>query len=69
MTPSKLLILAGTVLIIAGLMVGGKSGFPLLGRLPGDIRIDRENFSFYFPIGTCILISALTSLIVWLTRR
>jgi hypothetical protein len=42
---------------------------PLLGKLPGDIRIERENFSFFFPLGTCLLLSLLVSLLFWLFRR
>lgn len=69
MSIGKLLIVTGLVLIAAGLLFtfGGK--IPFLGRLPGDIRIQRENFSFYFPLTTCILISALVSFILWLFRR
>jgi len=69
MPAGKVLILAGLVLVAAGLYLtfGGK--VPWIGRLPGDFRIERENFSFYFPLGTCLLISALLSLILWLFRR
>jgi hypothetical protein len=41
---------------------------PWLGRLPGDIRIERENFCFYFPLVTCLLLSLILSLVVWLIR-
>ena len=41
---------------------------PWLGRLPGDIRIERENFRFYFPLVTCLLLSLILSLVVWLIR-
>ena len=69
MHPGKTLILFGLILVAAGLLwiFGGK--IPLLGKLPGDIRIERENFSFYFPLGTCILISLVVSLLLWLFRR
>jgi hypothetical protein len=40
-----------------------------LGRLPGDLRIERENFSFYFPLTTSILVSLVASLILWWWRR
>ena len=65
----KALIVAGIVLVAAGLLLtfGGKLNF--LGKLPGDFRIERENFSFYFPLGTCLLISLLLSLVVWIFRR
>jgi hypothetical protein len=41
---------------------------PWLGRLPGDIPIERENFRFYFPLVTCLLLSLVLSLVVWLVR-
>ncbi len=65
----KALIISGLLLAGIGLFLtfGGK--FNLLGRLPGDIRIERENFTFFFPLGTCLLISLLLSLILWLFRR
>ena len=65
----KILIVSGLVLLGIGIFisVGGKFGF--LGKLPGDIRVERENFSFYFPLGTCLLISVVLSLILWLFRR
>lgn len=65
---TKLLIGAGVLLIIVGLLwqVGGK--FLNLGRLPGDIVVEKENFRFYFPIVTCIVISVVLSLILGLFR-
>lgn len=69
MPPGKILILLGVVLILAGLFLTYAGRIPLLGKLPGDIRIQRENFSFYFPLASCLLISALVSLIFWLFRR
>jgi hypothetical protein len=64
----RFLIVLGAVLILLGLLMPwlGKLG---LGRLPGDIVIERENFSFYFPITTSILLSLLLSLIFWLLQR
>jgi len=65
----KILILFG--LIIAGIgavvLLGAK--IPFLGRLPGDILIRRKNFTFYFPLATCIIISIILTLIFWLLRR
>ncbi|WP_305042578.1 DUF2905 domain-containing protein [Geoalkalibacter sp.] len=69
MHPGKLLILLGVLLILAGLLYTWGGKIPLLGRLPGDIRLTRDHFSFYFPLGTCILISVLLSLVFWLFRR
>jgi hypothetical protein len=64
----RLLIIGGILLVIAGLAwpVLSRLG---LGRLPGDIAIRGEHGSFYFPIMTCILVSALLSLIFWLAGR
>jgi len=67
--PGKALIFIGLSLVAAGLFFSWGGKIPFLGRLPLDIRIERENFSFYFPIGTCILLSLLLSFILWLFRR
>jgi uncharacterized membrane protein len=67
----RLLIYAGVVLVIAGIVVvlGERVGIRL-GRLPGDIRVEGRRGSFYFPVVTCLLISVILSLISWLfTRR
>jgi hypothetical protein len=66
----KLLMVLGAVLLGVGVFfwLGGK--LPWLGRLPGDIVIKRENFTFYFPLATCIVLSVLLSLLLaWLRRR
>jgi len=65
----KTLIVVGLLLLAVGLFMvfGGKLNF--IGKLPGDIRIERDNFSFFFPLGTCLLISFLLSLIFWIFRR
>ena len=66
----KLLIGIGAALIVVGLLawaLQGKLGW--LGRLPGDIRVEREGFRFYFPVTTMILLSMLLNLIVWAVRR
>jgi len=67
----RLLINAGILLVIVGLVivVGEKLGIRV-GRLPGDIHIEGRRGGFYFPIVTCLLVSAVLSLISWLfTRR
>jgi hypothetical protein len=65
-----MLILAGLVLIAAGVIVTLLAKSPLpLGRLPGDIRIQGKNGAFYFPIVTCLLLSAVFSLVMWIFRR
>jgi hypothetical protein len=69
MTPiSKVLIGSGLILILLGLAwhFGGK--FLPLGKLPGDIAIEKENFRFYFPIATSLLISIIGSLILYLIQ-
>lgn len=65
----KMLMLFGGLLIVIGglLLLGGKA--PWLGRLPGDILIQRDNFTFYFPLATSILLSVLLSLLFMLLRR
>ncbi len=64
----KLLIIAGLVLVAVGVvwMVGERLG---LGRLPGDILIEREGTRIYIPITTSLLISAVLSLVLWLLSR
>ena len=70
MPMGRILILAGLVLIAAGVIVTLLSKSPLpLGRLPGDIRIEGKNGSFYFPIVTCLLLSAVFSLVMWIFKR
>jgi len=68
MSIPKLLIIVGLVLVVAGL------AWPLiarigLGRLPGDIVIERDNFHLYIPIATSLLISVVLGIIVWLLNR
>jgi len=58
----------GVVLIVAGLLWPWLAKLPLF-RLPGDIAIERENFRFYFPITTSIIISLILSLLLWLLRK
>jgi hypothetical protein len=62
------LIAIGLVLVVVGLLWPwlGKLG---LGRLPGDIVIERGAFRFYFPIVTCLIVSVVLSVILWLLRR
>ncbi len=64
----KMLALAGVALIAAGLLLwwGGRLG---LGRLPGDIRVEHGNFRLYLPLATCLLLSAVLTLVLWLLRR
>ncbi len=66
----KFLVVIGLGLAMLGGLIwwNGHSHLPL-GRLPGDIRIDRPNFKFYFPLTTCLLISIVLTLIAWLVRK
>jgi Protein of unknown function (DUF2905) len=65
----KALILLGIALCAlgAGLVAAGR--VPWLGRLPGDIVVRRENFTFVFPLATCLVVSVLLSLVMYLLRR
>lgn len=65
----KTLIIFGTILLIAGLFLTFFHKIPILGKLPGDIYIQKKSFSFYFPLTTSILISLILSLILWLWPR
>jgi hypothetical protein len=65
---ARWLIIAGVVLIVLGL------AWPLLsklglGRLPGDIRVERDGFTFYFPLTTGLIVSIVLSLILWFLRK
>jgi hypothetical protein len=63
----RYLVAIGAMLVVAGIIfsLGGRFG---LGRLPGDITIERENFRFYAPLGTCLLLSLLLTLLLRLFR-
>ena len=65
------LLIFGLVIVGIGLVWVLAPSIPWLGRLPGDIRIEKENFRFYFPLTTCLLLSALlslASLALWVIR-
>ena len=65
---ARFLVLLGLAILAVGLLwpVLSRLG---LGRLPGDIVIRRDNFTFYFPLATCILVSVLLSAVFWLFNR
>lgn len=66
----RTLITLGIVLVLAGLALEFSPRLPFrIGRLPGDIYIQRHNSTFYFPIVTCILLSVVLSLVMWLVNR
>jgi DUF2905 family protein len=63
-----MLLVLGLVIAGVGLVVILAPSIPWLGRLPGDIRIERENFRFYLPLVTCLLLSLVLSLALWVIR-
>jgi Protein of unknown function (DUF2905) len=65
----RLLIVAGAILVLVGVVFLLAPKLPWLGKLPGDLSYQRGNFSVYFPLGTCILISIILTLIMYLFRR
>jgi len=65
----KFLVIAGLVIAGLGVLLLVLPKIPFLGRLPGDIVIRRENFTFYFPLGTSILLSVVLSIILYLLRK
>ncbi len=66
----RVLIGLGVLLLIAGglVLLAGRVGLPL-GRLPGDIAVRGKNYTFYAPIATCVMISILLSLVMWLVNH
>lgn len=64
----RILIILGMAIVLLGVLWPfiAKLG---LGKLPGDIAIERDNFKFYFPLTTCILISVIVTFLIWLFRR
>lgn len=65
----RLLIVLGIGLLVAGLLLSFGGRIPWLGRLPGDIVVERPGFRFYFPLATSILLSLLLTGVLWLLRR
>ncbi|ACK42882.1 MULTISPECIES: DUF2905 domain-containing protein [Dictyoglomus] len=65
----KWLILFGFILILLGLIFVFMDKIPFLGKLPGDIRIERKNFIFYFPLTTSILLSLILTIIINIILR
>lgn len=65
----KMLVLAGLVRAGVGALLWLGPKLPWLGRLPGDLSVERSNFRFYFPMTTCIIVSLLLTLAAWLFRR
>lgn len=65
----KFLIIFGFMIVILGLLLTLAGKISFIGRIPGDIVIERRNFVFYFPLGTSILLSILLSLIFYLLNK
>jgi hypothetical protein len=66
----RIVMIVGIILAIGGALLWRFPGwFGWVGRLPGDISVQKGNFSFYFPLVTCILISVILTLLSWLFRR
>ena len=67
--PAWSLIVIGILIVGIGLVWLVAPSIPWLGKLPGDIVIERENYRFYFPVMTCVLLSLVLSAVIWLVRR
>lgn len=65
----RFLVIVGGILLVLGLVLWLGPKIPWLGKLPGDITYKRDNFTFYFPLGTCILLSVILSLILYFFRK
>jgi hypothetical protein len=69
MIPSQLgkfLVMVGVLIVVVGLLLMAGAKFGHLGRLPGDIAYKGKNVQFYFPVVTCLVLSAVLTLVVWL---
>ena len=67
--PGWTLVVAGVLIAVIGIVWMLAPSIPWLGRMPGDIVIERENFRFYFPVATCVLLSLLLTGIMWFVRH
>lgn len=65
----KLLVVIGVIVALIGVAMWTGIGRGWLGRLPGDINYSRDNFSFHFPLVTCLLFSIVLTVILWLLRK
>lgn len=66
---AKLIIALGIILVIIGVVLLYAKDIPFIGKLPGDIHIEKKNYSFHFPITTCILLSVIISLLFYLFSK
>jgi hypothetical protein len=67
--PGWFLVVVGALIVLVGILWLIGPSIPWLGRLPGDIRVERENFRFYFPLATCLLLSLVLTLVLWLVNK
>ena len=65
----KMLVLMGGLIVLVGIVLMFSDRIPFLGKLPGDISIKRDNFQFYFPITTGIILSLIVSLILFIVSH
>lgn len=65
----KVLVLVGLTIAAVGLLFWIGPKVPWLGRLPGDISIERPNFKFYFPLTTCVILSIAATILLWLIKK
>jgi hypothetical protein len=65
----KVLIILGVIIVLVGLGLVFAHKIPYIGRLPGDIYVKKDSFTFYFPLTTSIIISILLTLIFWIFRK
>jgi len=66
---ARVMVLIGAVLILAGLVIMVFPRLPFVGKLPGDILIKKENYTFYFPVATSIVISIIISLVLYFINK
>lgn len=69
LSPGRVLIVAGLVLLVLGVVLQAAPSIPFLGRLPGDIRIERPGLKVYVPITSCLVVSLVVSGLLWLVSR
>ena len=65
----RLLVIIGVALVLVGLVAMALPRLPWLGRLPGDILVQRRHLTFFFPLGTCLLLSFSASLALWIAGQ
>ncbi|MDZ7362156.1 MAG: DUF2905 domain-containing protein [candidate division KSB1 bacterium] len=65
----KIIMLIGGVLLVVGAVLYFQKGIPFLGKLPGDILVQKKNFTFYFPLATSLVLSLLLTLFFYLFRK